>query len=97
MKKINFTTVEELLVSDGFLKWYQQTDEKEMQIWNEWIAANPAHQRLANEAIKILLLLQQAQESKIADQDIEAATNRLTDTIRNMISSNYQTRKKLEE
>jgi hypothetical protein len=84
MKKMNFTTVEELLVSDGFLKWYQQTNKKEVQVWDEWIAENPEHQRLANEAIQILQLFRPAQGNKIAEQDIKAATTRLTDTIRNM-------------
>jgi hypothetical protein len=78
MKKMNFTTVEELLVNDGFLKWYQKTDEKEVQLWEEWISENPEHQQLANEAIQILLLFQRAQESKIAELDIEEATTRLT-------------------
>src|SRR5687768_13809338 len=96
MKKINFTTVEELLVSDGFLKWYQQTDEKEVQLWDEWVAEDPEHQRLATEAIQILLHFQRAQGNKIAGQDIEEATTHLTDTIRNMKSSYYQPRKKIE-
>lgn len=93
MKKMNFTTVEELLESDGFLKWYQQTDEKEVQVWDEWIAENPEHQRLANEAIRVLLLFRPVQGNKIAEKDIKAATTRLTDTIRNMKSSYYQPRK----
>ena len=89
MKKMNYTTVEELLISDGFLKWYQQTDEKEVKAWDEWIAENPEHQRLASEAVQVLLLLREAQENKIAEQDIKAATARLTDVIRDMKSSYY--------
>jgi hypothetical protein len=96
MKKMNFTTVEELLASDGFQKWYQKTDDKEVQVWDEWIAENPEHQRLANEAIQILLLFRSAQENKVAEQEIKAATTRLTDTIRNRNSSYYQSGKKFE-
>jgi hypothetical protein len=81
---MNFTTVEELLASDSFLKWYQQTDENEVQLWNEWIAEIPEHQRLANEAIQMILLFERAQGSTIAEQDIEEATTRLKETIRNM-------------
>lgn len=87
MKKINYTTVEELLVSDGFAKWHRQTNEKEVQAWDKWIAENPEHRRLASEAVQVLLLIRQALENKIAEQDIKAATIRLTDTIRNIKST----------
>jgi hypothetical protein len=96
MKKMNYTTVEELLVSDGFLKWYQQTDEKVVQAWDEWIAEDPEHQRLASEAVQVLLLIREAQENKIAEQEIKAATTRLTNVIRNNKSSYYQPRRKFE-
>jgi len=95
MKRINYTTVEELLLSDGFVKWYQQTDETEVQAWDDWIAENPEHQRLAKEAVKVLRLFSEAHENKIAEQEIRAATNRLTDTIRNMKSRYYQRVKSL--
>ena len=69
---MNHTTVEELLLSDGFLKWYLQTDEKEVLAWDEWIAKNPEHQRLADEAVQVLLLFGEIQKNKIAEQDIRA-------------------------
>jgi hypothetical protein len=83
MKKMNYTRVEELLLSDGFLKWYLQTDEKEVLAWDEWIAKDLEHQRLADEAVQVLLLFREIQETQIAEQDIRAETNRLTETIRN--------------
>ena len=95
MKKIDSTTVEELLLSDGFLKWYQQTDEKEVQAWDKWIAENPEHQRLASEAVQVLLHFREAQENKITEQEIRAATNRLIDTVRNMKRNYYQHGKNL--
>jgi thymidylate synthase len=94
VKKINYTTVEELLVSDGFLKWYRQTDEKQVQIWNEWIAGNPEHQRLANDAVEVLLFIKPAAKNKITEQEIRAAVDRLTDTIRNIKSNDSEARKK---
>ncbi len=72
MKKIDYTTVEELLLSDGFLKWYQKTDEKETQAWDDWIAKNPEHQRLAYEAVQVLLLFREAQEHKIGEQEVSS-------------------------
>jgi putative ABC transport system permease protein len=89
-KKTNYTTAEELLASDGFIKWYQQTDERSVRAWDKWIAKHPEHQRLANEAVQVLQLLREAQENKIAEQEITAATNRLTDTILNKRKSRYQ-------
>lgn len=84
MKKIKYTTVEELLLSDGFLKWYQQTDGKEAQEWDEWISEDPEHERLAKEAIEVIQLITEVHENKIEKQETSAATNRLTDTIRSM-------------
>ena len=96
MKKKNYTTVEELLINDGFLKWYQQTDEKEVHAWDKWIAENPENQRLANEAVQVLLFIRVEHENKITEQEIKAATNRLTNTIRNTKSNYYQPGKKFE-
>ena len=70
---MNYTTVEELLVSESFLKWYQQTDEKEVRAWDEWIAENPEHQYLANKAVQILELIRPVQEREITDQEIRIA------------------------
>lgn len=95
MKKMNYTRVEELLVSDGFLKWYQQTDEKEVQAWDKWIAKNPEHQRLANEAVQMFLLIREAGEIKITEHQIKAATTRFRDAIRNMKSSIINTVERL--
>jgi hypothetical protein len=83
MKKMNYTTVEELLVSDGFLKWYRQKDEKEVRTWNEWIAENPEHQRLANEAVQMLELIRSVQEKEITDQEFRISSNRLINAIQN--------------
>lgn len=96
MKRMNYTTVEELLVSDGFMKWYRKADEREVQAWDEWITENPEHQRLASEAVQVLLLIREAQENKIAAQEIKAATTRLIDVIRNNKSGYYQPRRKSE-
>ena len=84
MKKRNYSTVEELLLADGFLNWYYQTVEKEMQAWNEWIALSPEHQYLANQAIEMLVLIQSAKSKKITEQEIRAEKNRLKETIQNI-------------
>src|SRR5436190_20230412 len=86
MKTGNDITVEELLLNDGFLRWYYQKDEKEIQAWDEWMAISPEHQYLANQAVEMILLIRSARESKITEQEIMKETNRLKDTIRNMKS-----------
>jgi len=84
MKKRNYSTVEELLLADGFLNWYYLTDEKEIHGWNEWIAISPEHKHLADQAVEVLLLIRPAKENKITEQEIGAATNRLIGAIRDI-------------
>ena len=84
MKKRNYSTVEELLLADGFLNWYYLTDEKEIHGWNEWIAISPEHKHLADQAVEVLLLLRSAKENKITEQEIRAETNRLIGAIRDI-------------
>ena len=84
MKKRNYSTVEELLLADGFLNWYYLTDEKEIHGWNEWIAISPEHKHLADQAAEMLLLIRSAKENKITEQEIGAEANRLTRTIRDI-------------
>lgn len=72
-----------------------QTDEKKVLAWDKWIAKDPEQQRLADEAVQVLLLFRGGVGKKIAEQDIKAETNRLTITIRDMKSSYYQPRKSL--
>jgi len=81
MKKTNYTTVEELLMDDGFLAWYRQTDETEMYKWNGWIEADPEHQRLAEEAIHLLTLILLAEEKEVTEQQIKASFNRIANAI----------------
>jgi len=84
MKKRNYSTVEELLLADGFLNWYYLTDEKEIHGWNEWIAISPEHKHLADQAVEVLLLIRPAKENKITEQEIRAETNRLIGAIRDI-------------
>jgi len=82
MKKMNYTTVEELLMDDGFMAWHRQTDETEVDKWNGWIEANPEHQRLAEEAIHLLTLILLAEEKiEVTEQQINASFNRIINTI----------------
>ena len=79
MKKRNYSTIEELLLADGFLNWYYLTDEKEIHEWNEWIAISPEHKHLANQAVEVLLLIRSAKENKITEQEIRRE-NQSSDT-----------------
>lgn len=78
---MKYTTVEELLLSDSFLKWYQQTDEKEAQVWDKWIADSPEHQRLVDEAIQILKFINSEEKNNIKEDEITEAVNNLKDAI----------------
>ena len=70
-------------MNDGFLKWYQQTDEKEVQAWDKWIIENPEHRRLVNEAVQMLEFFRPARKSEITDQEIIIASYRLINAIQN--------------
>lgn len=81
MKKMNYTTVEELLMDDGFLAWHRQTDETEMYKWNRWIEEDPEHKRLAEEAIHLLEIILLAQEKEVTEQQVKATFNRIINSI----------------
>ena len=82
MKKLNYTTVEELLMDDGFLAWHRQTDETEMYKWNRWIEKDPEHRRLAEEAIHLLtLILLVVEKIEVTEQQIKASFNRIANAI----------------
>ncbi|MEP7373258.1 MAG: hypothetical protein ABI675_07670 [Chitinophagaceae bacterium] len=82
MKKVNYTTVDELLENDGFLAWYRKTDKIERKKWNEWIEASKEHHRLASEAIRFLELIMRAKEnSKITEHEINTTFDRIRNTI----------------
>jgi len=51
---MTYDTVEQLLMDDGFLAWYHHVDEREADRWNQWIAASPENQLLAEEAVRWL-------------------------------------------
>ncbi|MHA4806941.1 hypothetical protein ACX0G9_02480 [Flavitalea flava] len=47
---MHYTTIEELLLDDGFLAWYHKSDEEQERKWKEWITANEPNLLLAQEA-----------------------------------------------
>lgn len=82
MKKINYTTVEELLIDDSFLVWFHQTDKTEVEKWNRWIEAGPEHQYLAEKAIHFLKLILLAREKdEVTEDQISSIFNRIVNTI----------------
>jgi hypothetical protein len=79
---LNYTTVEELLMDDGFLAWHRQTNETEMYKWNRWIEEDPEHQRLAEEAIHLLTLIRLVEEKvEVTEQQVKASFNRIANAI----------------
>lgn len=82
MKKVNYTTIEELLGDDSFLAWYRQTDKIEESEWNEWIEKSPEHLRLANETIRFLELIMMAKENVVTtEQQMNTTFDRITNSI----------------
>ncbi|HTJ14683.1 MAG TPA: FtsX-like permease family protein [Dinghuibacter sp.] len=51
---MELTTVESLLMNDGFLAWYHLSDDRHVRQWDAWIAENEEHRRLAREAVRML-------------------------------------------
>jgi len=82
MKKMNYTTVPELLVDGSFLAWYHQMDRIEVCKWEEWMEADTENKELAEEAVHLLELILLAEERvEITEQQISAAVNRIRNAI----------------
>jgi len=65
IRNMNYTTVEQLLMDNGFLAWYYHTDKKERDRWDQWIAASPANRLLAEEATRWLAHLAQLEDNNV--------------------------------
>jgi hypothetical protein len=57
-----YTTVEDLLLDESFIRCYYQTDPEQFQRWQRWIDESPAHKQLVQEAIQLLSLKLQKEE-----------------------------------
>lgn len=80
---MNYTTMEELLMDDGFLAWYHQSDESVMDKWNEWIGASPEHGHLAEEAVHLLQIILLAEEKVVVtEQEITEGLSIILDKTR---------------
>jgi hypothetical protein len=76
MENIKYKTAEELLMDESFLLWYHHTDNEAVRLWNEWIAADPRHRLLADEAVLLLSRID-LKEKGITDTQINTAADRL--------------------
>jgi hypothetical protein len=81
---MDYTTVEEILTSESFLKWYQQTDDMEVRLWSEWMDQNPDRQALVNEAIQLFKLIGGPERCQMTEEQIKTDAFRLVDAIRTM-------------
>ena len=75
--KKRYRAVEDLLTDDSFLAWYHRNDDMVIKRWDAWIAANPEHYQLANEAVHLLELLLSVIEMKFTEDEITTAKDRL--------------------
>jgi ABC-type antimicrobial peptide transport system permease subunit len=82
---MNYTTVEQLLADEGFLAWYRHTDEQEIDRWNQWIAASPENQLLAEEAVQWLITFNSLEESNVMtgflEEDKDALFQKINQSI----------------
>ena len=67
---MNYTTITELLMDDGFLAWHRGKDKQQVAIWNEWIAASDQNRLLAEEAVLLLQELAATGEREETQQDV---------------------------
>jgi putative ABC transport system permease protein len=71
-----YKTIEELLMDEGFVSWCRGTHPGESARWNNWIAADPVHKQLAEEARRLLQLIDAA-ETPVPESQATTAQARL--------------------
>jgi transmembrane sensor len=81
----DYTAVEDLLSDESFLTWHFGADTPSGLEWEEWIAADPAHRQLADEAAAFMQSLQ-IREKGVAAGDITRAESQLLNRIQEMNS-----------
>jgi transmembrane sensor len=72
----DYTVVEDLLSDESFLAWHFGADTPSGVEWEDWIAADPAHRQLAEDAAAFMQSLQ-IREKGISGGDITRAESRL--------------------
>lgn len=55
MKKIKYTTIEDLINDESFINWAHNRQMADVNFWNNWIIENPAKKQLANDAKDIVV------------------------------------------
>ena len=76
----HFQTPEALLAEESFYCWYLKKDPQCVDQWDNWISEDPAHRKLAEEAISLLQELR-LQEGNVTPAQVTAAYNRLQQNI----------------
>jgi transmembrane sensor len=79
----NYTAVEDLLSDESFLAWHFRADDVSVAKWDDWIAADPDHRRLAEEAIAFMQSLQ-IREKGVSEGAITRAEGRLLHKIHDL-------------
>ena len=67
---MNYTTITELLMDDGFLAWHSGKDDRQAAIWNKWIAESDQNRLLAEKAVMFLQELTAVGEREGTQQDV---------------------------
>lgn len=54
MKKINCTTVRDLLINDGFINYVLGVESEDSALWDEWVNNNPQLKEIIEQATYVL-------------------------------------------
>ena len=70
---MDYKTIEDLLMDDGFMAWYRRDDPDMVARWEKWIGESKKNKQLAEAAAKAIRLFQATKEAESTHR--EAADN----------------------
>jgi ABC-type antimicrobial peptide transport system permease subunit len=79
---MKYTTVEDLLMDDGFLAWYHLSDDIQVGIWDAWIASSEEHRALARAAVQTLQYLHYRPDAALQAERADAIWDRINADIK---------------
>ena len=79
---MDYKTIEDLLMDDGFMAWYRRDDPDMVARWEKWIGESEKNKQLAEAAAKAIRLFQATKE---AESTHRAAADNIWDRIQAVI------------
>jgi hypothetical protein len=69
---MEYRSVEQLLMDEGFLAWYRSSDRDRNAWWTQWIRASKENRELAEQAIDLLQSIEEVEgKSAVTAEGIE--------------------------